>query len=109
MEGTTRCLREKKEKRVGGSLGVVLRAAWCCVRNPHATSMRPHRDCCCCCAVLVPLLAMHVPLVASFYPCAGAPKGEFCSGRGTCDYETGVCACADGYTGTACQQIEALA
>jgi hypothetical protein len=45
----------------------------------------------------------------SFYPCSGAPKGEFCSGRGVCDYENGVCQCAEGYTGAACQEISALA
>lgn len=45
----------------------------------------------------------------TFYPCAGAPKGQFCSGRGVCDHETGICDCAEGYTGAACNEISALA
>jgi len=42
------------------------------------------------------------------YPCQGAPSGDDCSGRGTCDHFTGVCSCADGYHGAACQKINAL-
>jgi len=43
------------------------------------------------------------------YPCQGAPAGDTCSARGTCDYFTGVCSCSTGFTGTACEKISALA
>lgn len=43
------------------------------------------------------------------YPCQGAPAGDPCSARGTCDYFTGVCSCSPGFTGTACEKISALA
>jgi hypothetical protein len=96
------------EAMTRGRVGVMV---WCEVlraRQTHRSRRSRHRSLAC----VLPLASLHAPpacTVVSFYPCAGAPKGEFCSGRGTCDYKTGVCACADGYTGTACQQIEALA
>jgi len=43
------------------------------------------------------------------YPCQGAPAGDDCSGRGTCDYFTGVCSCSEGFTGAACEKVNALA
>merc|ERR1711991_558669 len=33
----------------------------------------------------------------------GASEGRDCSGRGTCDYTTGLCACYPGYAGEKCQ------
>lgn len=42
------------------------------------------------------------------YPCNGAPAGLSCSGRGTCDYSTGVCACFQGFTGTACEEVQQM-
>lgn len=37
----------------------------------------------------------------------GGISGEYrdCSGRGTCDYTTGKCACYDGFTGSACETL----
>jgi len=43
------------------------------------------------------------------YPCQGAPAGDTCSGRGTCDHFTGICSCATGFTGAACERVSALA
>lgn len=43
------------------------------------------------------------------YPSQGAPAGDHCSGRGLCDHFTGVCSCAAGFHGTACELISALA
>jgi hypothetical protein len=45
----------------------------------------------------------------SEYPCQGAPAGDTCSGRGTCDHFTGICSCATGFTGAACERVSALA
>ena len=33
---------------------------------------------------------------------AGGAQGRDCSGRGVCDYATGLCACATGFAGDAC-------
>ena len=34
----------------------------------------------------------------------GNETGRDCSGRGICDYDTGMCRCFDGFFGTACDQ-----
>jgi hypothetical protein len=34
----------------------------------------------------------------------GSEAGRDCSGRGLCDYESGMCKCFDGFFGTACDQ-----
>jgi hypothetical protein len=39
------------------------------------------------------------------YPCNGAPSGDFCSGRGTCDTSSGICSCFAGFTGPACEEV----
>jgi len=39
------------------------------------------------------------------YPCNGAPSGDYCSGRGTCDTSAGVCQCFQGFTGPACEEV----
>lgn len=39
------------------------------------------------------------------YPCNGAPSGDFCSGRGTCDTSSGICGCFAGFTGPACEEV----
>lgn len=39
----------------------------------------------------------------------GNSTGDDCSGRGICDYGTGVCQCFSGYTSNDCSDIEALA
>lgn len=41
--------------------------------------------------------------------CNGNLASQECSGRGLCDRTNGVCTCFDGYTGEACQEVEALA
>jgi len=38
----------------------------------------------------------------------GAPNGRECSGRGLCNYQTGICECFNDYTGNACQQINSM-
>lgn len=39
----------------------------------------------------------------------GNDDGRDCSGRGICDYSTGMCACFAGYTNKDCSVVEALA
>lgn len=39
------------------------------------------------------------------YPCNGAPAGDYCSGRGTCDTSSGICQCFQGFTGPACEEV----
>jgi len=39
------------------------------------------------------------------YPCNGAPAGDYCSGRGTCDTSSGICLCFQGFTGPACEEV----
>jgi len=39
----------------------------------------------------------------------GNSEGRDCSGRGLCDYESGLCQCFSGYTGQDCADVEALA
>jgi hypothetical protein len=34
---------------------------------------------------------------------AGSESGRVCSGRGNCNYETGVCSCYKGFYGYACE------
>jgi len=38
--------------------------------------------------------------------CGGKTSGETCSGRGLCDYSSGVCQCHPGYKGFACETPE---
>ena len=38
----------------------------------------------------------------------GNTKGRDCSGRGLCDYDSGLCKCFSGYYGTKCQQQTVL-
>merc|ERR1712066_289982 len=39
------------------------------------------------------------------YPFNGAPAGDYCSGRGTCDTSSGICQCFQGFTGPACEEV----
>jgi len=39
------------------------------------------------------------------YPSNGAPAGDYCSGRGTCDTSSGICQCFNGFTGPACGEV----
>lgn len=39
------------------------------------------------------------------YPCNGAPAGDYCSGRGSCDTSSGICQCFSGFTGPACEEV----
>jgi len=39
------------------------------------------------------------------YPCNGAPAGDYCSGRGSCDTSSGICQCFTGFTGPACEEV----
>lgn len=39
------------------------------------------------------------------YPCNGAPAGDYCSGRGSCDKSSGICQCFTGFTGPACEEV----
>jgi hypothetical protein len=39
----------------------------------------------------------------------GNDEGRDCSGRGICDYSTGICQCFPGYTQKSCNTVEALA
>jgi len=41
--------------------------------------------------------------------CGGRTSGQPCSGRGLCNYADGTCTCHTGYSGNACQTVEALA
>lgn len=43
------------------------------------------------------------------FPCQGAPAGDACSARGTCDHFTGICSCSTGFAGAACEKVSALA
>jgi len=43
------------------------------------------------------------------YPSQGAPAGDYCSARGTCDHFTGICSCSSGFSGSACEKVSALA
>jgi hypothetical protein len=38
----------------------------------------------------------------------GGSKGRACSGRGTCDYESGMCVCYTGFYGNRCQSLTVL-
>jgi hypothetical protein len=39
----------------------------------------------------------------------GGSKGRACSGRGSCDYESGQCVCYTGFYGHRCQSMTVLA
>ena len=51
--------------------------------------------------------ALYARCVQNTY-CGGHSMGNPCSGRGLCNYEDGTCKCHEGYSGNACQNVEAL-